>query len=152
MLDAVEAINQRQKHLLVDKLIARFGELHGKVVALWGLAFKPKTDDIREAPALTIIDALLSAGAHVRVTDPAALEHGRRLYAGKDVVFSEDPYAVLQGADAWLLVTEWQEFRRPDFQRIRGLMRGNLVLDGRNVYDPQSMRALGFDYQGIGRH
>jgi UDPglucose 6-dehydrogenase len=151
VLESVEAVNEKQKRLLVDEVVRKFGEkLDGKVIALWGLAFKPKTDDIREAPALAIIDGLLARGATVRVSDPVALEHGRELY-GKKVTFSEDAYAMIEGADAWLLVTEWSEFRRPDFERIRALMRTPFVLDGRNIYEPEAMRALGFEYRGVGR-
>jgi UDPglucose 6-dehydrogenase len=152
VLDAVEEVNDRQKRWLVELVDRKYGkDLKGKAVAVWGLAFKPRTDDIREAPAIVIIDALLERGATVRVTDPVAMEHGRALYRGKNVSFSEDAYAVLEGADAWLVVTEWAEFRRPDFVRIKKAMRTPFVLDGRNIFEPQAMRGLGFDYKGIGR-
>ncbi len=151
ILDAVESVNERQKALLVDKLVQRFGaDLKGKVVALWGVAFKPKTDDIREAPALAIVQKLVQLGARVRVSDPVALANARALL-GAGVEYAEDPYVILEGADALLVVTEWNEFRRPDFLRIRSLMRTPVLLDGRNIYDPEAMRALGFEYSGIGR-
>jgi UDPglucose 6-dehydrogenase len=151
ILDAVEEVNEEQKSVLVEKLVQRLGgNLKGKTIALWGIAFKPKTDDIREAPALVIIEKLKAMGAQVRVTDPVAIPNAKVLL-GASVEYSEDPYAILEGADALLVVTEWNEFRRPDFLRMRGLMRTPVLLDGRNVYEPEAMRALGFDYAGIGR-
>jgi UDPglucose 6-dehydrogenase len=151
ILRSVEEVNERQKLLLVDRLVQRFsGKLEGKVIALWGLAFKPKTDDIREAPAVIMTEKLLSLGATVRITDPVAIPNGKELFGDK-VEFSDDAFAILEGADALLVVTEWNEFRRPDFLRMKALMRTPVLLDGRNVYDPEAMRALGFEYSGIGR-
>jgi len=155
LLHATDAINESQKGALVDVLKHRLGpSLVGKVVAVWGLAFKPGTDDIRDAPALAIIDGLLAAGAKVRATDPAALENTRRVYAsraGCAVAFSHDPYEALDGADALIVVTEWSDYRRPDFARMHSLMRTPLILDGRNIYDPAAVRGFGFSHFGVGR-
>jgi UDPglucose 6-dehydrogenase len=118
--------------------------------AVWGLAFKPRTDDMREAPAVTIIEALLKAGAEVHVHDPEALNEARRIF-GERVRYHRVNYEALEGADALLIVTEWNEFRRPDFQRMRQLMRRPVLFDGRNIYDPSEMRELGFVYYSVGR-
>ena len=151
ILESVEAVNETQKRYLLSHLTAKLGDdLKGKTIAVWGLAFKPRTDDIREAPALVMIDALLKKGAKIRATDPVAIPNTKELL-GDTVFFSEDQYAVLEGADALLVVTEWNEFRRPDFVRMRSLMKTPFLLDGRNIYDPEAMRGLGFDYRGIGR-
>lgn len=156
ILRAVEARNALQKTLLFQSLREHFNErLQGRVVALWGLAFKPGTDDLREAPSLVLLDALLDAGAKVKACDPAATagvirRYSRFIEAGQLVV-SESPYAVAEGADALVLVTEWKQFRQPDFPRIRGLMRMPVLFDGRNIYDAGQLAELGFLYRGIGR-
>ena len=151
ILDAVEEANKRQKVVLVNKMKKHFGGvLKGKTVAIWGLAFKPNTDDMREAPALTIIDALQREGVHIRAFDPAAMDEAKRRL-GKVVKFVENNYDALKGADALLVVTEWNEFRRPDFDRIKSLLKEPVVFDGRNIYDPKVMKEKGFTYYGIGR-
>jgi UDPglucose 6-dehydrogenase len=153
ILDAVSAVNDAQKKRLVEKIVDRFGEdLTGMVFALWGLAFKPGTDDMREAPALEIIDGLLAAGATVRVTDPAAMEVVRaELEAKGGVTMSDDAYEILDGADALLLVTEWNEFRTPDYERIATSLRSKVLFDGRNVWSRRLAESCGLEYHGIGR-
>jgi UDPglucose 6-dehydrogenase len=151
ILMAVEAANERQKRLLFEKLERHFeGKLKGKVVGVWGLAFKAETDDVRESPALVLVEALLSAGATVRVHDPAALETARQ-HLGDRVTYGEHAFDVLAGADALAIVTEWLEYRNPDFPRMRQLMRRPLIVDGRNLYDPDRLAKLGFTYDSIGR-
>jgi UDPglucose 6-dehydrogenase len=151
LLQAVEEVNERQKRTLVDKVMAHFGEyLRGMRFALWGLAFKPRTDDMREAPAITIIDALLKAGAEVHAHDPEALAEAQRLF-GDRIHCHRVNYDALKDADALLVVTEWNEFRRPDFERMRQLMKRPVVFDGRNIYDPKEMRERGFVYYSVGR-
>ncbi len=153
VLKAVEQVNERQKSILVRKLRrACDGRLAGRTVALWGLAFKPNTDDMREAPSRVILDALLAEGARVQAYDPVAMEEARRAYAGQSaLVLCRDAYAAAEGADALLIVTEWQEFRSPDFDRLQELLARPLILDGRNLYDPALLARLGFDYYAIGR-
>jgi UDPglucose 6-dehydrogenase len=153
ILTAVQAINERQRRLLVERVHARFGpSLQGRTFALWGLAFKPGTDDLREAPSLEIIEALLQAGAQVRAYDPAVQPQPERLLSRRDgFSHAEDPLAAAAGADALLIVTEWREFRSPDFEALRVALRQPVVFDGRNLFDPQQMAALGFEYHGIGR-
>ena len=151
ILEAVEAVNRRQKLVIVNKIKKHFsGGLKGKVIALWGLAFKPNTDDMREAPALTVVDALVREGAVIRAFDPAALDEAKKRF-GKGVKLVENNYDAVKGADALVLLTEWNEFRRPDFERIKSLLREPVVFDGRNIYDPKVMREKGFVYYGIGR-
>ena len=157
VLKAVEAVNNRQKEVLCDKLVHHFGDLRGKTVAVWGLAFKPNTDDVREAPALVLIEKLLAAGASVRAFDPVARDEAertlRRLLGDlgeKDLRWAESIYDAALEADAVLLVTEWKEFRMPNWPLVRKAMRGNLVLDGRNIYDKAELSTLGFIYEGIG--
>src|SRR3954452_7745073 len=150
ILKAVEAVNQRQKSRLVSKMEQHFGALKGKVIGVWGLAFKPRTDDMREAPAITIIERLLAAGARVQAYDPEAISVAKGLF-GSRVHFMKKSYDALKGADALALVTEWSEFREPDFPRMRKLMRSAVVFDGRNIYSPEQMRAHGFTYFSIGR-
>jgi UDPglucose 6-dehydrogenase len=151
LIAAVERVNQAQKHVLVRKMQKHYGaELSGKTLAIWGLAFKPRTDDIREAPALTLIDALLAAGAHLRVHDPEALANVRALY-GERLVYCDRPYGALEGADGLAIVTEWQEFRRPDFEVMRRLLRAPVIFDGRNLYEPHTLAGHGFTYYAIGR-
>jgi UDPglucose 6-dehydrogenase len=151
MLRAAEEVNERQKRTLVDKVVAHFGpDLHGRRVAVWGLSFKPRTDDMREAPSITIVHALLDAGADVYAHDPEALHEAHRLF-GDRIHYCRLNYDALRDADALLVVTEWNEFRRPDFQRMRELMKHPVVFDGRNIYDPKKMRDLGFTYYSVGR-
>ncbi|MBI3932146.1 MAG: UDP-glucose/GDP-mannose dehydrogenase family protein [Acidobacteria bacterium] len=150
VVEAVDETNQAQKSVLVPRVEKHLGGLGGKVIALWGLAFKPRTDDMREAPALAIVDALLAKGAKVRAYDPKAMGVAREVL-GDRVTLCTRSYDALEGADALVLVTEWNEFREPDFERMKSLMRRPAVFDGRNVYNPQHMRELGFHYEGIGR-
>jgi UDPglucose 6-dehydrogenase len=153
VVDAVDRANERQKRTLGDKIIARLGvrgSLAGKHVAIWGLAFKPETDDIRESPALTLIAQLREAGARVSGYDPAAMANVRASLAGA-IELAPDAYAAATGVDALALVTEWHELRHPDFPRLRTAMRGNLLVDGRNVWAPDQAAAAGFDYVGVGR-
>jgi UDPglucose 6-dehydrogenase len=150
ILDAVEAVNTRQKQRLLDKMLGHFGDVQKRTVALWGLAFKPRTDDMREAPAITIIDGLLARGARVRAYDPEAGPMARRLFDGR-IDLCEKSYDALNGADALAVVTEWNEFREPDFARMKALMKSPVIFDGRNIYSPEHMKALGFTYYSIGR-
>ncbi len=150
ILEAVEEVNERQKRLLLERVVELFGEnLEGRCFAVWGLAFKPRTDDMREAPAIPIIHGLLERGAQVAACDPVAIPVARSIF-GDRIRYSDDPYGVLAGADALLLCTEWNEFRRPDFERMAGLMRRRLILDGRNVYSAKLMREHGFERFGVG--
>ncbi|MBP3483342.1 MAG: UDP-glucose/GDP-mannose dehydrogenase family protein [Alistipes sp.] len=150
LLRSVERVNDRQKTVLFDKLCRHFGgEPTGKTVAVWGLAFKPETDDLREAPSLVLVSQLLEAGCEVRIFDPVAMDNGRRLLGDK-VTFADDMYAAAAGADALVVVTEWKEFRLPDWKAIRAKMRGNAVIDGRNIYDRTNMAEEGFAYYRIG--
>jgi UDPglucose 6-dehydrogenase len=149
-LRAVESVNQAQKQRLVAKMEQHFTSLEGRTIALWGLAFKPRTDDMREAPAIPIIEGLLRRGASVRAYDPAAASVARRLFDGRIGLY-ERSYDALSGADALAIVTEWNEFREPDFDKIRSLLKSPVVFDGRNIYSPEQMRALGFTYFSIGR-
>ncbi len=150
LLRAVERVNERQKRLLFDKALKHFGSLAGKRCAVWGLAFKPKTDDMREAPSLTLIQLLAGAGAEVVANDPVAAGVARPLL-GPQVRLTDEPYAAAEGADALFLVTEWNEFRSPDYERLARVMRGRVLLDGRNVWDAARARAAGFTYYGVGR-
>jgi UDPglucose 6-dehydrogenase len=150
VLKAVESVNDLQKRVLVKKLESHFGSLKGKSIALWGLAFKPKTDDMREAPAIVIIQALLALGAKVQAYDPEAQRVARGIFGSK-INYAAKSYDALKGADALVIVTEWHEFREPDFARMRKLMRSPVIFDGRNIYEPQQMKAHGFTYHSIGR-
>jgi UDPglucose 6-dehydrogenase len=151
MMESVDAVNEAQKDVLARKVLAHFeGDARGKTVAIWGLAFKPRTDDIREAPALVLIDALLAEGANLRVHDPEALANVREIYGDK-LTYCDRPYGCLEQADALAIVTEWNEFRNPDFDVMARLLRQPVIFDGRNLYDPSRMAALGFTYHGIGR-
>jgi UDPglucose 6-dehydrogenase len=153
LLSAVERGNERQKLVLVRKIVERFGEnLEGRRFALWGLAFKPDTDDMREAPSRVIVAELLKRGAHVTAHDPVAMDEARRIFDGAArLEFAATPSEALAGADALVVVTEWKAFRSPDFDRIRGMLRQPVIFDGRNLFDPQQMRDLGFEYFPIGR-
>jgi UDPglucose 6-dehydrogenase len=151
ILTAVEAANDRQKRLLFEKLERHFeGKLQGTVVGVWGLAFKAETDDVRESPALVLVEALLGAGATVRVHDPAARETARQ-HLGDRVTYAGHAVDVLAGADALAIVTEWLEYRNPDFPKMRQMMRRPLIVDGRNLYEPDRLAKLGFTYDSIGR-
>jgi UDPglucose 6-dehydrogenase len=147
---AVDRVNEAQRVVLVPRIEAHLGGLRGKVVAVWGLAFKPRTDDLREAPALAVIEALLARGAAVRAYDPKAVPAARRLL-GDRVTFCPRSYEAVEGADALVLATEWNEFREPDFPRVRSLMRHPAIFDGRNIYNPHHLREMGFYYEAIGR-
>jgi UDPglucose 6-dehydrogenase len=149
LLQAVMDINSYQRHAVMLKLRELLGDLEGKTISLLGLAFKPNTDDMREAPSVTIADALTHEGATVRAYDPVAMTQAKRVL--KDVEFAEDPYSVAQGSDALVVVTEWNEFKQLDMRRVRKSMRQPILIDGRNIYDPDKMQAMGFIYRGIGR-
>lgn len=150
VLKAVEEVNERQKSVLFEKLRRHYGDLQGKTIALWGLAFKAETDDMREATSLVTIRHLLEAGCTVRVFDPAAMDEARRRL-GDAVIYASDIYDAAKGADALLLLTEWKQFRLPSWARVHDLMRSPIVFDGRNIYDPAEMRKNGFEYYSIGR-
>jgi UDPglucose 6-dehydrogenase len=151
ILDAVVAVNEKQKRLLGEKVLKHFGgNLKGKRIAVWGLAFKPGTDDIREAPALVLIDQLLAAGAEVVGTDPVAMSAVKK-QIGDKIRYEESNYVAAEGADALVLVTEWNEFRRPSFDRLKATMRQPVIFDGRNIWNPAELRAAGFTYSAIGR-
>lgn len=150
ILQAVEAVNERQKLRLLGKLRQHFGSLDGKRIAVWGLAFKPRTDDMREAPAVPLITGLVDAGATVQAYDPEAMAVAKRIF-GSSIKYADNSYAALAGADALVIVTEWNEFREPDFARMRKLMRSPVIFDGRNLYNPEQIRGHGFTYLSIGR-
>ena len=151
VLDSVDTVNKDQKRILVERVVARFGQdLTGRRFAVWGLSFKPKTDDMREAPSLTIVNALLERGAKVSAHDPEAMKEAMRHF-GERVDFCNTPEDAVKGADALLLLTEWTVYRQPDFQLLKGALKQPVVFDGRNVYDPAKMKELGFEYTGIGR-
>jgi len=138
----------------VPKILRFFeGNLHGLTLAVWGLAFKPRTDDMRDAPAISVIEKLVEEGARLRVFDPEAMEEARSALAkwDKSITFCRKSYQACEGADALILITEWNEFREPDFERLRGLMRRPVIFDGRNIYNPEMLRNLGFSYFGVGR-
>jgi UDPglucose 6-dehydrogenase len=152
LLRAVEQVNESQKVLLFDKVKRHFGEpLSGLTFAIWGLAFKPRTDDMRDAPSITVIESLLAAGARVQAFDPEAMEEARKIF-GDRIQYTHRNYDALHGAAALLILTEWNEFRRPDFARIKGLLKQPVIFDGRNIYDPGDVRKLGFTYYSIGRN
>jgi len=153
---AVDSINDRQKRLMGEKVIARLGpDLTGKTIGVWGLAFKPRTDDVREAPAIILIEQLLAAGAHVRATDPEAVEEAKMALSGVDgcerVTFVGSYGAAAENADAAILITEWSEFRNPDLRILKATMREPIIFDGRNVLVPEVVHEAGFEYHGIGR-
>jgi len=151
VLNAVEEANDRQKHRLFDKLASVMPDgLRGRKIAVWGLAFKPQTDDMRESPALTLIESLLEAGATVVAHDPVAMPEARRRL-GDRIAYTDSNYDALDGADALVVVTDWNQFRHPDFERIKSSLARPIVIDGRNLYHPDKMAALGFTYRSIGR-
>ncbi|HLZ96367.1 MAG TPA: UDP-glucose/GDP-mannose dehydrogenase family protein [Steroidobacteraceae bacterium] len=152
ILSAVEDVNNRQKQVLFNKIKAFFGDLRGKTIALWGLAFKPNTDDMREAASRVLMEALWEAGANVRAYDPVAMPECRRIYGERaDLVLCKTSPEAVQGADALAIVTEWQEFRSPDFDHIKAALRTSVIFDGRNLYDPAHMARAGFGYHAVGR-
>ena len=151
VVGAVESVNERQKHLLAEMVFQSFGnDLSGKHFCVWGLSFKPETDDMREAPALVVIDRLLAAGATVTAYDPESIHEARRIL-GDRVKFADRALDAVDGADAVLLVTEWNEFRSPDFDEVKRRMKSPILFDGRNIWSPKDLRALGFEYRCIGR-
>jgi UDPglucose 6-dehydrogenase len=152
LLSAVEQVNERQKALLFEKIKRHFGnDLSRLTFAIWGLAFKPRTDDMRDAPAIVVINALLEAGSRVQAFDPEAMEEARKIF-GDRIQYTHRNYDALHGAAALLILTEWNEFRRPDFLRIKGLLKQPVIFDGRNIFDPADLRKLGFTYYSIGRN
>ena len=151
VLEAVEQVNDLQKLRLLDRLQKQFGKsLKGKTIAMWGLAFKPRTDDMREAPAIPLIKGILARGGKVRAFDPAAMGVAKRIFGSK-ITYAKSAYDAVKGADALLVVTEWNEFRDPDFGRVKRLMKQPLIFDGRNIYNPRQIRDAGFTYASIGR-
>src|SRR5687768_6808844 len=150
ILKSVESVNEKQKLRLLDKMRTHFGSLKGKRIAVWGLAFKPRTDDMREAPSVPLITGLLAEGATVQAYDPEAMKVAKTIFGSK-VQYAENGYSALAGADALALVTEWNEFREPDYERMRSLMRAPVIFDGRNIYKPEHIRSQGFTYNSIGR-
>ena len=151
ILQAVEDVNEEQKTLLFRKLSAHFGgDLRGRKVAMWGLAFKPETDDMREAPSLVLIDRLLEAGCQITAYDPVAIPEARRRI-GDRIAYAKNIYETVEGADVLMVVTEWKEFRLPAWARIRSLMKTPLILDGRNIYNIAEIEEAGFTYHCIGR-
>lgn len=151
LLRAVEEVNEKQKNLLVEKVKRRFGaDLSNRALAVWGLAFKPRTDDMRDAPSITVVEALLKAGACIEAYDPEAMTEAKKIF-GDRIGYHRRNYDALNGADALLIVTEWNEFRRPNFQTIKQLLKQPVIFDGRNIYDAAELRKLGFAYYPIGR-
>jgi UDPglucose 6-dehydrogenase len=150
LFEAIEAVNRKQKRVMFDKLSALVPELRGRTIAVWGLAFKAGTDDMRESPAVSLVDALLGAGAQVQAHDPQAMHVARELW-GERVRFVDDPYQALENADALAVVTEWLVYRNPDFARIRAALREPVLIDGRNLYEPRRMKELGFRHATVGR-
>jgi UDPglucose 6-dehydrogenase len=151
LMKAVEKVNELQKRVLVEKVRRRFGaKLSGKIFAVWGLAFKPRTDDMRDAPAIVVIEALLQSGARIQAFDPEATAEAKKIF-GDRIVYAARNYDALHDASALLVLTEWNEFRRPDFERIKELLKEPIIFDGRNIYDPGELKKLGFDYYSIGR-
>ena len=151
VLKAVEEVNECQKRVVLQKTLRYLGQdLKGKIVGLWGLAFKAETDDMRESPTIPLIEGLLAAGGRVQTHDPKATDSARMIF-GDRVMYAADPYSAAHGADALIVMTEWLVYRNPDFERVRKLLRRPLLIDGRNLYDPERMATLGFEYHGIGR-
>jgi UDPglucose 6-dehydrogenase len=151
ILQAVEEVNRRQRDIILQKITGHFGpDLSGKTFAVWGIAFKPNTDDLREAPALPIINGLLQRGAKIKAYDPEAGTGARKIF-GEKIEVTDGPYQAVQGSDALVLVTEWGEFRHPNFERIRKTLKSPVIFDGRNIYDAKILRELGFVYFGMGR-
>jgi UDPglucose 6-dehydrogenase len=151
ILEAVAEVNGAQARRFVEKISAHFqGDLRDKRIGVWGLSFKPRTDDMRDAPSIPIIERLLEAGATIAAYDPAAMDESRRIF-GSRIQLTGTNYEALEGADALLLVTEWQAFRNPNFERMKTIMRQAVIFDGRNIFDPSQVRGMGFTYYSIGR-
>ena len=151
ILSAVESVNNRQKKVLFDKLKRHFGDdLKNKTIAVWGLAFKPNTDDMREAPSIVLIKNLIAEGCKVKAYDPEASKEAYKIFGDK-IEYAQKQYEILDKADALVIVTEWNEFRRPDFDKIKSLLNQPIIMDGRNLFDPKKMAQMGFTYEGIGR-
>ena len=150
ILQAVHEVNVEQPHRFVEKVVKHFGDLKGKRLAVWGLAFKPRTNDMRDAPAIAIIDELLEKGATVSAYDPEAMEEAKKIFKAR-IQLCANNYSCLEGVDALLVVTEWQAFRNPNFERMKGMMGQPLIFDGRNIYDAEHLRELGFTYYGVGK-
>jgi UDPglucose 6-dehydrogenase len=152
IIKAVEGVNQRQKGVLEKKIVARYGEdLSGLTFGVWGLSFKPETDDMREAPSIMLIKALLKRGASVKAYDPKAMHEAQSIYLkGESVIYTESKYGAIKEADAMVLITEWKEFRSPDFEEIKQRLKAPIIFDGRNQYNPQRLKEMGFEYHQIG--
>ena len=153
LLNAVENVNDRQKHRLFEKISAHYpGGIKGKIFALWGLAFKPNTDDMREAPSRVLLEALIEAGAAVKAYDPEAMSEAQRIYGNKDgLIYCDDQNDTLDNADALVIVTEWKQFRSPDFEQLSGQLKDKVIFDGRNMYEPKFVKHAGLQYYAIGR-
>lgn len=152
ILEAVMDVNTRQKSILVDKIKARLGnDLSGKIFAVWGISFKPDTDDIREAPSIEIMKALRDAGAEIKAYDPEGMENTKRQHPELGISYAENAYEALNGADALVIATEWSQFRSPDFEELKSRLNGKIIFDGRNIYDLNTMKNMGFEYISIGR-
>jgi UDPglucose 6-dehydrogenase len=149
IVDAVIEVNQRQRAAMIPKIEKLAGDLKGKTIAVLGLSFKPETDDMRDAPSVDIIRALVERGASVKAYDPVAVDEARKILP--DITYAEDEYAAVEGADVLVFMTEWNQFRALDMERVRTLMRASHIADLRNIYEPAAMRELGFDYVGVGR-
>ncbi|MEO0293637.1 MAG: UDP-glucose/GDP-mannose dehydrogenase family protein [candidate division WOR-3 bacterium] len=148
--EGIDFVNESQKRVIFEKIKNRFNDLKGRNFAVWGLSFKPQTDDMRNAPSIVIINALLSEGAKIKAYDPQAIENAKKIF-GKSLEFPDEPYLCLKDAEALIICTEWNEFRNPDFDKMKKLMSKKIIFDGRNIYDPVKVRNLGFEYYGIGR-
>jgi UDPglucose 6-dehydrogenase len=157
LLKAVEQVNEQQKEMLPKKIASYFGDgnpqpsLKDKTIAIWGLSFKPRTDDMREAPSIVIINSLLEMGARICVHDPVAIGEAKKIFTDR-IIYNVNQYDILDGADALAIVTEWNEYRNPDFDRILSLLKKPVIFDGRNLYEPRRMKFLGFEYFAIGRN
>lgn len=151
ILEEVERVNSHQKELLFRKLHALFPDLSGKTIAVWGLSFKPKTDDMRDAPSIALIKKIIGEGAKVRVYDPVAMENAKKVLKAPDISFAKDPYDAVKGADVLLVVTEWDVFRAVDLKKVQKLMKGDVIIDGRNIYEPEEVADAGFEYFCVGR-
>ena len=151
LIEAADEINKEQRVIFITKILQRFGmNLTGMTFGVWGLTFKPKTNDMRMAPSITIINALLGFGARIKVYDPKGFEQAKNVF-GDRVIYANNSYDALKDADCMLLLTEWNEFRRPDFDRIKGLMKSPVIFDGRNQYDAERLKQRGFEYHCIGK-
>ena len=151
IIKSADSVNKKQRELFIEKILSKFGQdLSGKTFAVWGLAFKPKTDDMREAPSITIINELLKHGAKIQAYDSKATENAMKIF-GNTISYSQNAYDALEGADAMLLLTEWNEFRRPDYEKIKTSMISPIIFDGRNIYYKRQMKDLGFEYYGVGK-